>query len=142
MNDDEPWLFDFNFHSHPYQRSTSKEAWDSVLGSGWATRMTKLAYSILYEYGPLTLLELEHEAAHQLHHVPKGRSESTVIRRLYDLRDNGLAMVTPIVRTCNISSKNAVTWDVTNALAPEEKMEVKEIIQCPICRAQFERTRK
>jgi hypothetical protein len=113
---------EFTFHPHPWQRSTSKEAWDSVLTSGWASKMAKMAYSILYEYGPLTLLELEHEAARQLHHVPKGRSESTVIRRLYDLRDNGLVFLTPFVRKCNVSGKKAVTWDVTNALAPKERL--------------------
>lgn len=128
-----------DLHPHPYQRHTSKEAWESVLSSGWATKMAKLAYTILYEHGPLTLLELEHEAAHQLHHAPKGRSESTVIRRLYDLRDNGLTAITPLVRKCNISGKNAVTWDVTNTIAPTEKVEVKEIIQCPRCGARFEK---
>ncbi len=121
-------LFD-SFHPHPYQRNTSKEAWDSVLNSGWASKMAKLAYCVLYEKGPLTLLELEHEAAKQSSLAPVGRSESTVIRRLYDLRDNGLVSLS-ITRRCNISGKNAVTWDVTSSVAPPEKM---ERAKCPYC---------
>ena len=129
-------------HSHPWQRQTSKEAWDSVLRSGWASDMAKMAYTVLYEHGPCTLLELEHESAHRLHHSPKGRSESTVIRRLYDLRDNGLAVITTLVRPCVISRKNAVTWDVTDSLAPKEKIKVELVssVKCPSCGFNFKIT--
>jgi hypothetical protein len=126
---------DLFFHHHPWQRQTSKEAWESVLQSGWANKMAKMAYTILYEQGPCTLLELEHEAANRLHHVPKGRSESTVIRRLYDLRDNGLAVITTLVRPCAISGKRAVTWDVTDSLAPDVKINVCP--KCPNCGAEL-----
>lgn len=120
-----------SLHSHPYIGPTSQEAWESVRNCGWATRAAKQAYRILYERGPLTLLELEHAAAEENNRVPKGRSESTIIRRLSDLRDNGLAEPTGQTRMCAIKRKPLVTWHVTNKLAPDTKLERKK--HCPHC---------
>jgi|SRR5215471_1212866 len=141
MNDDNgddfqgEFSFDGNewaMHKHPWQRQTSKDAWESVKACGWATKKMKQAYGLLYELGPLTLLELEHESARRDYRVARGRSESTVIRRLYDLRDNGLAQVTTLVRKCEVSKKLAVTWDVTSGLAPTERRAKPPLI-CPRC---------
>lgn len=120
--------FDFSqvLHPHPHDSPTALEAWISVRDCGWATRKAKQAYRILYERGPLTLLELEHASALEDGREPKGRSESTIVRRLYDLRDNGLAR-TGGTRMCAVKGKPLVTWEVTNKLAPEEK------ISRPIC---------
>ena len=127
---DETNIGDIPLHPHPYQRETSELAWYSVMNSGWAVKCAKQGYALLYEHGPLTLLELEHRAAEQDGRVPKGRSESTVIRRLYDLRDAGV--VRPgLTRVCEISGKKALTWDVTTEMCPPEK--VKKKSTCPDC---------
>jgi hypothetical protein len=129
-------LFDGNgswkMHHHPWQRQTSFDAWQTVQACGWATKKMKQAYSLLYHSGPLTLLELERDSAIEDHRRPRGRSESTVIRRLYDLRDNGLAQITPLVRKCEVNGKNSVTWDVTGNKAPKEK-KTKAPVVCPKC---------
>jgi hypothetical protein len=137
MNDD--WqsdLFEGNgswkMHRHPWQRQTSFDAWQTVQACGWATKKMKQAYSLLYFNGPLTLLELERASAIEDHRHPRGRSESTVIRRLYDLRDNGLTQITTLVRKCGVSGKNAVTWDVTESKAPKER-KTKPPVVCPKC---------
>ena len=133
MSDQFDFVFDqLQMHEHPWQRQTSLEAWNSVFSSGWATKKMKSAYDILFRSGPLTLLELEHQSAAEDGRRARGRSESTVIRRLYDLRDNALVYVTPLVRECAISGKRAVTWDVTLNLSPKERIQ-KQIQRCPKC---------
>lgn len=136
----QPDLFGENgwkMHRHPWQRETSLEAWESVRSCGWATKKMKQAYEILYRNGPMTLLELEHQSALEDHRRPRGRSESTVIRRLYDLRDNGLAQISIVVRKCAISGKKAVTWDVTVNSAPQERV-IKPTTICPNCGYEIE----
>lgn len=109
--------------NRPEVRRTSIEAWQSVMACGWAAEVAKLAYTALYESGPLTLLELEREVARTQKRLPVGRSESTAVRRLYDLRDAGLVRCTNEYRACHVSLKKSVTWDVTDALAPAIKPE-------------------
>lgn len=109
----------------PLARETSVEAWQSVMACGWAMEAARLSYAALYESGPLTLLELERAVASKQHRPPVGRSESTAVRRLYDLRDAGLVRCTEQYRVCAVSRKKAVTWDVTLALAPSSKPEKK-----------------
>lgn len=123
--------FEIEFHPHPWQRKTSLEAWEAVKSCGWATKKAKQAYQILFHHGPLTLLELEHHSALLDGRTPRGRSESTIIRRLYDLRDNGLVETTSETRVCQVSKKNAVTWDVTGSMPPEHKRLPDNV--CSLC---------
>ena len=123
-------LGDIPLSDHPYKNSTSEAAWVSVRDSGWASAKAKQAYQVLYEMGPLTLLELEHECARRDGRAAKGRSESTVIRRLSDLRHNGLAELTSEIRWCQINRKQSVTWRVTASLCPPIKLEKPRCHSC------------
>lgn len=123
---------DIPLHDHPYQRETSEAAWRSVEASGWASKCAKQAYRLLYHHGPLTLDEVELMAAEEDNRNPRGRSESTIVRRLYDLRDNGLAGVAG-VRECGVTRNDRVTWDVTAHLCPEERVKKKK--KCKHCDA-------
>ncbi len=116
---------------HPFDCDTSEAAWRSVDACGWASAKAKQAYRLLYHHGPMTILELEHMSAKEDGRVAKGRSESTVIRRLSDLRQNRLAGLTGQTKICSVTRKNSVTWMVTNELAPAEKF--KLIKRCPHC---------
>lgn len=118
-------------HEHPWKNETSLAAWESVRDCGWASAKAKQAYKLLYDHGAMTLLELEHMSARVDGRTPRGRSESTVIRRLSDLRDNGLARPTGFTKICSVTGKEAVTWMVTNALAPAEKFVF--VRRCPHC---------
>jgi hypothetical protein len=116
---------------HPYKDETSMEAWLSVKNCGWASAKAKQAYRMLYDRGPMTLLELEHASAREDGRIPKGRSESTIVRRLFDLQRNGLVRRTEYTKLCPITRKSSVVYAVTGNLAPETKFVSVDV--CPHC---------
>jgi hypothetical protein len=92
-------------------------------------KQLKMAYEITYRHGPLTMHMIEWHCA-QLEDRPI-KLWSTPIRRMYDLRDNGLVKLTGETIMCPVSKKNCVTWDVTANTCPETK--VTPVKLCPHC---------
>jgi hypothetical protein len=93
----------------------------------------KRVYQILYDHGPLTLRELDAKGSEQTQIKPRGRSESTFVRRLYDLKANGLVDVAG-ERLCSVTDKEATTYDVTSNLCPEKrvvrrKLDLDEVLE-------------
>lgn len=87
-----------------YVRRTSRDTYNHVMASGIVGKRRKEAYALLYEHGPMTAQEL------QLIATTPG-----LCKRLSELRDMGLVLEQG-ERPCAVTTRNAIVWDVTNAL--------------------------
>lgn len=94
-------------------RRTSAATYRQIEAEGLLSRQRWQVYSLLYDKGPATARELA-EALRAA--TPSIRDARCVVtRRLPELRDMGVVVELP-TRECRVSGREAIVWDVTDAL--------------------------
>ena len=96
-------------------RSTSAAVYSQILGDGLLSKTRWVAYDLLYELGPLTGSEMDHEG------IARGLTPAhrpSLHKRLSELEARG-AVVCLSPRMCRVTGREAFEWDVTDALPHE-----------------------
>ncbi len=110
-------------------RETSVEAYRKIKENGLLSTKRMEVYDILYEYGPLTGMELLMKRRVVL--GKKSAVDSQVRARLNELRACGVAEEVKTVE-CSVTGQRVILWDVTPFLPV--KMDKARRHKCKICK--------
>jgi hypothetical protein len=90
-------------------RATSNRAYREIKRSGLLSRMRWRVYRTVFHHGPLTAHELDN------HLASPEETKTSYHKRLSELQRVGVCRVVG-ERPCSITGRNALLWDVTDAL--------------------------
>lgn len=105
-------------------RQTSKEAYFKIKTEGLLSEKRMVVYTILFEHGPLTGMELRK-------YLPQGYIDSQVRARLNELRSFGVAHEVG-KKVCSVTGMTVILWDVTKRL-PLQTYKKTTNVKCPHC---------
>lgn len=100
-------------------RDTSIAAYNQIKEEGLLSKRRLEVYSVLFHNGPLTCGEVWRD-----HFKIRGVSQNSINPRLSELRNAGVLIETG-ERSCRVTGKTCITWDVTSKL-PVETVKKKE----------------
>ena len=106
------------------KRETSIETYYKIKDEGLLSDLRFEVYETLFNYGPLTQMELCRKISHPF------RQDRSYMPRFAELK-NMQVIAEAGERVCQITGRNVLIWDVTNKLPIKLEKTKKE--KCPHC---------